>query len=263
MLSTEWRSHISAVRSAALASMGLQAVWLLLLPIPSEVSPLDQALSGDTNQPRRELSVLLAAAPAVLAFGLPLAGMVLLRLPLRLSRSPPLRSRGLALGVLLLASLLSAAAVLSLRGCLGEARLTPCTRAPFQVCRHPISLSIVLLAAALTWLLPSLPGLVGSMWLAFHLDGQLSAEEVVLRARFGAGWVAYAAEVPRWPGVYVSGCLLLACAGCACCGWICERIASTRGTGRATGGVNIPHVQQLAMTSALIAIVHLRRSRRT
>jgi protein-S-isoprenylcysteine O-methyltransferase Ste14 len=143
-----------------------------------------------------------------------------------------LRSRGLALGVLLLASLLSAAAVLSLRGCLGEARLTPCTRAPFQVCRHPISLSIVLLAAALTWLLPSLPGLVGSMWLAFHLDGQLSAEEVVLRARFGAGWVAYAAEVPRWPGVYVSGCLLLACAGCACCGWICERIASTRGTGR-------------------------------
>ena len=220
MLSAEWRSHILAVRGAALASMGLQAVWLLLLPIPSEVSPLDQALSGNTHQPQRELSVLLAAAPAALAFGLPLAAMVLQRLPLRLSHSPPLRSRGLALGVLLVASLLSTSAVLLLRGCLGEANSAPCTRVPFLVCRHPISLSIVLLAAALTWLLPSLPGLVGSVWLAFHFDRQLSAEEVVLNARFGAGWLAYAAEVPRWPGVYAGGCLLLAC---ACCGWICER----------------------------------------
>ena len=219
MLSTEWRSHILAVRGAALASMGLQAVWLLLLPIPSEVSPLDQALSGDAHiQAQRELSVLLAAAPAVLAFGLPLAATVLLRLPLRLSRSPPLRSRGLALGVLLVASLLSASSVLSLRGCLAEARSTPCARAPFLVCRHPISLSIVLLAAALTWLLPSLPGLVGAVWLAFHLDRQVRAEEVVLNARFGADWVAYVAEVPRWPGVYAGGCLVLAC---ACCGWIC------------------------------------------
>ena len=136
----------------------------------------------------------------VLAFGLPLAATVLLRLPLRLSRSPPLRSRGLALGVLLVASLLSASSVLSLRGCLAKARSTPCARAPFLVCRHPISLSIVLLAAALTWLFPSLPGLVGSVWLAYHLDRQTSAEEGVLRSRFGAGWAEYAAEVPRWPG---------------------------------------------------------------
>ena len=69
-------------------------------------------------------------------------------------------------------------------------------------------------------------GLVGSVWLAVHLDRQLSAEEVVLRARFGAGWVAYAAEVPRWPGVYAGGCLLLAC---ACCGWICERLGIVGG----------------------------------
>ena len=100
-LSAEWRSHILAVRGPALVAIGVQVAQLLLRPIPSEVSPLDQALSGNTRQPRRELSVLLAAAPAVLAFGLPLAAMVLLRLPLRLSRSPPLRSRGLALGVLL------------------------------------------------------------------------------------------------------------------------------------------------------------------
>ena len=230
MLSTEWRSHILAVRGAALVSMGLQAVWLLLLPIPSEVSPLDQALSGDAHiQAQRELSVLLAAAPAVLAFGLPLAATVLLRLPLRLSRSPPLRSRGLALGVLLVASLLSASSVLSLRGCLAEARSTPCARAPFLVCRHPISLSIVLLAAALAWLLPSLPGLVGSVWLAFHLDRQVRAEEVVLNARFGTGWVAYVAEVPRWPGVYAGGCLVLACACCGCICTICH--TGGRGTG--------------------------------
>ena len=224
-LSAEWRSHILAVRGPALVAIGVQVAQLLLRPIPSEVSPLDQALSGNTRQPRRELSVLLAAAPAVLAFGLPLAAMVLQRLPLRLSRSPPLRSRGLALGVLLVASLLSTSAVQALRGCFGEANSAPCTRAPFLICRHPISLSIVLLAAALTWLLPSLPGLVGSVWLAFHFDRQLSAEEAVLRARFGAGWVAYAAEVPRWPGAYAGGCLLLAC---ACCGWICERALRAR-----------------------------------
>ena len=235
-LSAEWRSHVLAVRTSCLVAIGVQVAQLLLRPIPSEVSPLDQALSGDAvQQPSRGtqlslnasllLSILNAALPVALAFGLPLAAMVLLRLPLRLSRSPPLRSRGLALGVLLVASLVSVAAVQALCGCFGEARSTPCTRTPFNANRHPISLSIVLLAAALTWLLPSLPGLVGSVWLAFHLDRQLSAEEVVLRARFGAGWVAYAAEVPRWPGVYAGGCLLLAC---ACCGWICERFALGR-----------------------------------
>ena len=127
---------------------------------------------------------------------------MLLRLPLRLTRSPPLRSRGLALGVLLVASLLSLAAVHALRRCLDAASPAPapCARLPFLVCRHPISLSIVLLAASLTWLFPSLPGLVGSVWLAYHLDRQTSAEEGVLRSRFGAGWSEYAAEVPRWPG---------------------------------------------------------------
>ena len=235
-LSAEWRSHVLSVRGPVLVAIGVQVAQLLLRPIPSEVSPLDQALSGDAvQQPSRGtqltlntsllLSILSAALPVALAFGLPLAAMVLLRLPLRLSHSPPLRSRGLALGVLLVASLLSVAAVQALSGCFGEARSTPCTRTPFNANRHPISLSIVLLAAALTWLLPSLPGLVGSVWLAFHLDRQLSAEEVVLRARFGAGWEAYAAEVPRWPGVYAGGCLLLAC---ACCGWICERALRAR-----------------------------------
>ena len=229
-LSGVWLSHVLAVRSLSLVAIGVQVAQLLLLrPIPSEVRPLDQALSGDdVQQPNHStplLSILSAALPAALAFGLPLAAMVLLRLPLRLLRSPPLRSRGLALGVLLVASLLSASAVLALRGCLDAASPTPCTRTPFQICRHPVSLSIVLLAAALTWLLPSLPGLVGSMWLAFHLDDQLSAEEAVLRTRFGAGWFAYAAEVPRWPGVYAGGCLLLAC---ACCGWICERALRAR-----------------------------------
>ena len=230
-LSAEWHSHVLAVRGPALVAIGVQVAQLLLRPIPSEVSPLDQAISGDAVRPPNHdtqlllnasllLSILSAALPVAPAFGLPLAAMVLLRLPLRLSRSPPLRSRGLALGVLLVASLLSTSAVQALRGCFGEANSAPCTRAPFLVCRHPISLSIVLLAAALTWLLPSLPGLVGSVWLAFHFDRQLSAEEVVLNARFGAGWLAYAAEVPRWPGVYAGGCLLLAC---ACCGWICER----------------------------------------
>ena len=226
MLSGEWRRHILAVRGAALAAIGLQAVQLLLLPIPSEVSPLDQALSGDAHQPRRELSVLLAAAPPSLAFGVPLAAVVFLRLPLRLSRHPPSHSRGLALGMLLVASLLSVAAVLVLRsGCLGATRAGPCTRVPFNVCRHPISLSIVLLAAALTWLLPSLPGLVGSVWLAFHLDRQLSAEEAVLAGRFGTEWAEYAAVVPRWPGGYAGVCLLLACASC---GWVFERCLQAR-----------------------------------
>ena len=223
-----WRRHILAVRGVALAAMALQVLWLLFLPIPSEVSPLDRALSGDAQSPQsphRELSVLLAAAPAVLAFGAPFAAVALLRLPLGLSRSPPSRSRGLALGMLLVASWMSAAAVLSLRGCLGAARSAPCTRVPFQICRHPISLSILSLAIALTWLLPSLPGLVGSVWLMFHFDRQLSAEEVVLQARFGAEWAEYAAVVPRWPGGYASVCLLLACASC---GWIFERCLQAR-----------------------------------
>ena len=211
-LSAEWRSHVLAVRGPALVAIGVQVAQLLLRPIPSEVSPLDQALSGDAvRHPDRGtqllmhtmlLSILGAALPVALAFGLPLIASVLLRLPLRLTRSPPLRSRGLALGVLLVASLLSLAAVHALRRCLDAASpaAAPCARLPFLVCRHPISLSIVLLAAALTWLFPSLPGLVGSVWLAYHLDRQTSAEEVVLRSRFGAGWSEYAAEVPRWPG---------------------------------------------------------------
>ena len=211
-LSAEWRSHVLAVRGPVLVAIGVQVAQLLLRPIPSEVSPLDQALSGDAvRHPDRGtqllmhtmlLSILGAALPVALAFGLPLVGTVLLRLPLRLSRSPPLRLRGLALGVLLVASLLSLAAVHALRRCLDAASPAPapCARPPFLVCRHPISLSIVLLTAALTWLLPSLPGLVGSVWLAYHLDRQTSADEGVLRSRFGAGWSEYAAEVPRWPG---------------------------------------------------------------
>ena len=209
-LSADWRIHVLAVRGPVLVAIGVQVAQLLLRPIPSEVSPLDQALSGDAvRHPDHGtqllmhtmmLSILGAALPVALAFGLPLVGTVLLRLPLRLSRSPP--SRGLALGVLLVASLLSLAAVHALRRCLDAASPAPapCARPPFLVCRHPISLSIVLLTAALTWLLPSLPGLVGSVWLAYHLDRQTSAEEGVLRSRFGAGWSEYAAEVPRWPG---------------------------------------------------------------
>ena len=110
-LSAEWRSHVLAVRGPALVAIGLQVAQLLLRPIPSEVSSLDQALSGDAVQhPDRGtqllmhtmlLSILGAALPVALAFGLPLIASVLLRLPLRLSRSPPLRSRGLALGVLI------------------------------------------------------------------------------------------------------------------------------------------------------------------
>lgn len=240
-LSAEWLAHVLAVRGPALVAIGVQVAQQLLRLILSEVSPLDQALSGDAvrhpdrgTQPLRHimlLSILGAALPVTLAFGLPLVTSVLLRLPLRLSRSPPLRSRGLALGVLLVASLLSLAAVHALRRCLDAASPAPapCARPPFLVCRHPISLSTVLLAAALTWLLVSLPGLVGSMWLALHLDRQVRAEEVVLNARFGAGWVAYVAEVPRWPGVYAGGCLVLACACCGCVCTICYR--GGRGTG--------------------------------
>ena len=210
-LTAEWRSHVLAVRGPAFVAIGMQVAQLLLRPIPSEVSPLDQALGDAVRHPDRGtqllihnmlLSILGAALPVALAFGLPLIASVLLRLPLRLTRSPPLRSRGLALGVLLVASLLSLAAVHALRRCLDAASPAPapCARLPFLVCRHPISLSIVLLAASLTWLFPSLPGLVGSVWLAYHLDRQTSAEEGVLRSRFGAGWSEYAAEVPRWPG---------------------------------------------------------------
>ena len=98
-LSAEWRSHVLAVRGPALVAIGVQAAQLLLRPIPSEVSPLDQALSGDAvRHPDRGtqllmhtmlLSILGAALPVALAFGLPLVATVLLRLPLRLSRSPP------------------------------------------------------------------------------------------------------------------------------------------------------------------------------
>ena len=236
-LSSAWRRHALAMRGPALAVMGLQ-VALLLLPIPSEVSPLSARAHSSVTAQRAAavatehllhastlLSLLQAALPVALAFGMPLRAVVLLRLPLRLLPSPPSRSRGLALGVLLVASLLSVGAVQALRGCLGATNSAPCTRAPFNLCRHPISLSIVLLASALTWLLPSLPGLVGSVWLALHLDRQLNAEEAVLKARFGAEWAVYAAEVPRWPGVYAGLCLLLAC---ACCGWVCGRLLRAR-----------------------------------
>lgn len=71
----------------------------------------------------------------------------------------------------------------------------------------------------------SIPGLLGSAWLAVHLDRLLAAEEAMLTSRFGAKWLAYAAEVPRWPGIYAGVCLLLAC---ACCGWIIERCVHAR-----------------------------------
>ena len=223
MLSAEWRRHVLAVRGLALAAIGLHAV--LLLAIPSEVG----TLRGDiVRQPRRELSILSAALPATLAIGVPFGAVVLLRLPLRLSCHPPSLSRGLAMGMLCVASMLSIATVLALRGCPGVTRSAPCMRAPFNGCRYPMSLGIVLLATALSILLPSLPGLVGTAWLALHLDRQHSAEEAVLAGHLGAEWAAYAAytaEVPRWPGVYAGVCLLLAC---ALVGWVFERCLHAR-----------------------------------
>ena len=59
-LSAEWRSHVLAVRGPALVAIGLQVAQLLLRPIPSEVSSLDQALSGDAvRHPDRGTQLLM------------------------------------------------------------------------------------------------------------------------------------------------------------------------------------------------------------
>tara|TARA_B110001452_G_scaffold262934_1_gene263636 strand:- start:168 stop:1772 length:1605 start_codon:yes stop_codon:yes gene_type:complete len=222
-----WRRHILSVSWPVAVTIGLQVVELLLLPIPSEVSPLDQTLSGGQRRPHRALAILLSAAPAVLAFGTPCAAVLCRRLPLRLSHHPPSSTRGAALGMLLAACTLSIASVLVLRKHLyairtGAASATPCAQLPFSVVRHPISLSILLLAIALTWLLPSLSGLVGSAWLALHLDRQLRAEEAVLTAQFGEKWTVYAAGVPRWADPFsVTGLLVSSVA----CGWMVRQIS--------------------------------------
>ena len=214
-----WRRHIQSVGWPVVATIALQVVELLLLPIPSEVSPLDQTLSG-SRRPHRALAILLSAAPSVLAFGTPCAAVLRLRLPLRLSHHPPSSTRAAALGLLLTASVLSVVSVLVLRNHLSAIRsgasAAPCMQAPFSTFRLPISLSILLLAIALTWLLPSLSGLLGSAWLALHLDRQSHAEEAVLAARFGTGWTAYSAGVPRWLDLFSGAALLVSSVVCGC-----------------------------------------------
>lgn len=216
-----WRSHILSVGWPVVFTIGVQAVELLLLPIPSEVSPLDQTLSGNNHRPHGTLAILLSAAPAALAFGTPCVAVLRRWLPLRLSHHPPSSTRDAALGMLIASCTLSIASVLVLRNHMhaihSGTKSTPCAQLPFSVFRHPISLSILLLAIALTWLLPSLSGLVGSAWLAWHLDRQLRAEEAVLAARFGSQWTSYAAGVPRWVDSF-SGTVLLV--SFVACGWM-------------------------------------------
>ena len=58
-LTAEWRSHVLAVRGPAFVAIGMQVAQLLLRPIPSEVSPLDQALGDAVRHPDRGTQLLV------------------------------------------------------------------------------------------------------------------------------------------------------------------------------------------------------------
>ena len=108
-------------------------------------------------------------------------------------------------------SAFSLAAVLTLRASRAALPLSPrlCTSGAFAWSRHPICLATVLLAAALGLLAPSLPGLVGTVWLGLHFDGKIGHEEEALALRYGSEWASYAAETPRWLDADSAGGLLV------------------------------------------------------
>ena len=63
-----------------------------------------------------------------------------------------------------------------------------------------------------------MPGVLGTVWLAFHLDERVrNVEELALSTRYGATWEAYARTTPRWLGSAGAMFLLMAI---LCCGLV-------------------------------------------
>ena len=195
-----WSLHLGSIRLPTSLVLAVQLAQLVLLPIASESSALDDALRA--HEPSagaaRWGAIALAAAPALLAFVWPAYCLYLRTTPRLLLKGPPsprLRLCGLIL--LGVGTVLSVSTVLTLRSCITARQL--CKRGPFRFSRNPINVSIVLLAYALASLVPTLPNTVGTAWLALHLDAaSRGAEEASLQQRFGGEWQEYAARVGRW-----------------------------------------------------------------
>jgi protein-S-isoprenylcysteine O-methyltransferase Ste14 len=188
----KWSVHLHHVRAPICIAIVIDAVLLSLVPIPSEASALDRALSGGAAQLS---SIFLSAAPAILAIVWPAACVLRLALPCALLRAP-LRAPNMALAVLACRTVMAVVTVVLLRGCIARGEL--CRAGPFAHSRNPIAVSVLLLAASLLVLAPSAPNTLGTVWLAIHLDGGVRVEEAALHGRFGDAWDVYEGSVSRW-----------------------------------------------------------------
>ena len=248
-----WRRHLLLSRPLIIANVCLYAALLCFLPIPSEASALDQAISGGGLRP---LAVVLAAAPVVLAIGWPLLCVGRLAVPMPLQQAAPRAPRWKPAALLMAGSALgSLASVLQLRMCISAGSL--CRAGAFGLSRNPvrapcvaaiptipsavilvlssssyptaqIALCAVLTATLMVYLIPSTPNAVGTVWLAAHFDRTVRVEEDRLATRFGAAvWHEYCESgVHRW--LSPSGVALVGLAAFACWSWERQAAAARR-----------------------------------
>lgn len=186
------------------AAYALLLAELLLLPVPSEASSLQQSRAHAARGSMRRVLPFLPAATVVVLYLLPLlwaawpaAGQLLLPIPL-----PPAAFRTAA-GVVLIAGgfAITLWSTLLLRGAAERGRLRPplrpLTTGPFRFARHPGVSGLATLYLGATFLFPAWLLLIGLAVYVGHMISRTAVEEQSLVACFGPRYHSYRRHVGR------------------------------------------------------------------